>query len=100
MVLLQDCGVKAAPGRLPFQTQLTGQLHNGCLPANMAEACRTEQPASASVPAQRPALKLTREAQLGIASTTAKGRMSEPKAATRLQWAAGPLCSLAASSAA
>ena len=50
MVLLQDCGVKAAPGRLPFQTQLTGQLHSGCLPANVAEACRTEQPASASLP--------------------------------------------------
>ena len=49
MVLLQDCGVKAAPGRLTLQTQLTGQLHSRCLPAKVAEACRTEQPASASV---------------------------------------------------
>ncbi len=45
MVLLQDCGVKAAPRRLTIQAQLTGQLHSGCLPANVAEACRTKQPA-------------------------------------------------------
>ena len=52
MVLLQDGGVEAAPGRLTLQTQVTGQLHRGCLAANVAEACRAQQPASASVPQQ------------------------------------------------